>query len=694
MEETIKFKKSINNFITENILDFTNSRLWLYIIFTLGISYAYHNSIFLKQTYHFIYITIFLLVLNIIFQLIKYKIIRNSTKNKIIIIENISDALIITSLIIIVFTAGFFRMYLRKYLNETQQIDKLTDNIVISGTIDNLEFFSNKYRLTVKDISSKNISTQVNKFLFNININEYEQHNLKIGDHIKFNAFIKPISQPIFIGDFNYQRYLFYQNISGLGKITKIIDKEQINYKHNPIDYIFYSIKNIRYKISKYIKNNSKFNTKGVLLSIITGEQHLINKKIQNNYRKSGISHLLAISGFHMGIIASFTFMIIRFLLVLIYPLSSKYDSKNVAYPITITILTLYLFLSGSKISTQRAYIMTVLYIVTLMLGKPITSVSLLLKAGLIILLIKPETIVEPGFMLSFTAVLSLISVFSIPEIKNHIKNIKEKSYICYVIYVSFITSLTASIATGILTIYYFKEYSIISALSNIVAAPIFIFMVMPASFLFLIFGNLSINPLKDMFINFLNFSINTLNSVANFMGNISNTIHVSNIPDWILIIFLFGILIFSIFRHKYKFIGLIAIIISIILTTTLNNHDIVIINKNGDIFIKQKSAQNILIFNVLINSTNTVSAQHLKNNKLSKRFGINVSQIYKIQYDTNDKYYFGNSSIVFYTKQFNQINIPCFKILQKNTTKEHCMNKNNISEIHFKSKNYRIYNE
>lgn len=196
------------------------------------------------------------------------------------------------------------------------------------------------------------------------------------------------------------------------------------------------------------------------------------------------------------------------------------------------------------------------------------------------------------------------------------------------------------------------------------------------------------------MLINFLNFSINTLNSVANFMGNISNTIHVSNIPDWILIIFLFGILIFSIFRHKYKFIGLIAIIISIILTTTLNNHDIVIINKNGDIFIKQKSAQNILIFNVLINSTNTVSAQHLKNNKLSKRFGINVSQIYKIQYDTNDKYYFGNSSIVFYTKQFNQINIPCFKILQKNITKEHCMNKNNISEIHFKSKNYRIYNE
>jgi len=641
-----------------------------------------------------VYFLFGIFTINIIYQKIKkYLLNKKLNSNKTIFIENLSDVLIAISLIISVFILGYLRMSIRTNLNHTKTIDSNFVNVRIKGCINGIEFYKNKYRLSVYNISSKKLPTKIYKMLFDIKIKEFEKHKLNIGDSVEFYASIFPIQPPIFIKDFNYKKYLFYQNISGIGKIKKIINKSKDRHRLSIVQEIQQKIETARYRIVKHIQNVAPKNINGIIVALSTGDRNLISKKIQNNYRYSGISHLLAISGFHMAIIAGLLFTVIRFMFTLIYPISNRYDTKKLTYPIVIFILTVYLFLSGAKISTQRAYIMTVSYIIALMLGKSPISIRLLLFAGFIILLISPESVVDSGFVLSFISVMALITVFSNLTVKNFLIKLQNKSYLHHFIFVIFLSSVTANVATSIPVLYYFGEYSIISLLTNIITIPIFTFAIMPLILLFL-----TISQITDIFnfilINLLNISISTINNCAEFMANNFKSITVTNISDSAMGLFILGVVIFAIIK-KDKFVGLVIMfiaVLSIILQKNLQNSDIVIINKKGDVIIKESKTKHVLTFNIFTQKRQSHWKSYYKHNKISKRFGIPTKSIYEIDYNIIDQYNFGDSVITFTQKQLHKEKIPCFEIFRFKTrmTTEYCLTKA-VAEILFTKKDFTI---
>ena len=693
--EVNKIKKKFKNFLSENISDSQSNILWLFIIFAIGILYSYNNfTNNQSQINCYVYFLFGIFTINIIYQKIKkYLLNKKLNSNKTIFIENLSDVLIAISLIISVFILGYLRMSIRTNLNHTKTIDSNFVNVRIKGCINGIEFYKNKYRLSVYNISSKKLPTKIYKMLFDIKIKEFEKHKLNIGDSVEFYASIFPIQPPIFIKDFNYKKYLFYQNISGIGKIKKIINKSKDRHRLSIVQEIQQKIETARYRIVKHIQNVAPKNINGIIVALSTGDRNLISKKIQNNYRYSGISHLLAISGFHMAIIAGLLFTVIRFMFTLIYPISNRYDTKKLTYPIVIFILTVYLFLSGAKISTQRAYIMTVSYIIALMLGKSPISIRLLLFAGFIILLISPESVVDSGFVLSFISVMALITVFSNLTVKNFLIKLQNKSYLHHFIFVIFLSSVTANVATSIPVLYYFGEYSIISLLTNIITIPIFTFAIMPLILLFL-----TISQITDIFnfilINLLNISISTINNCAEFMANNFKSITVTNISDSAMGLFILGVVIFAIIK-KDKFVGLVIMfiaVLSIILQKNLQNSDIVIINKKGDVIIKESKTKHVLTFNIFTQKRQSHWKSYYKHNKISKRFGIPTKSIYEIDYNIIDQYNFGDSVITFTQKQLHKEKIPCFEIFRFKTrmTTEYCLTKA-VAEILFTKKDFTI---
>ena len=152
----------------------------------------------------------------------------------------------------------------------------------------------------------------------------------------------------------------------------------------------------------------------GLIEAMTIGLREGLDLDLKDAFRRSGAAHLLAISGLHVGFIAAFFFFFLQGLLrrfpPRVFPLRpfvltpSKLASLGV-----IPLVILFALLSGARISTVRATIMIVAYLLTRLLERPGSAIHSVLLAALIILLAEPGFIWDVGFQLSFVAVSAII---------------------------------------------------------------------------------------------------------------------------------------------------------------------------------------------------------------------------------------------------------------------------------------------
>src|SRR5260370_41652479 len=98
--------------------------------------------------------------------------------------------------------------------------------------------------------------------------------------------------------------------------------------------------------------------TGGVASAVITGKRGTMAEEVKQSFRDSGLSHLLAIAGLHLGLVGAFVFFAVRGGLALIPPIALRYPIKKLAAGVTLPVLACYLLLSGAAIPTQRAFVM------------------------------------------------------------------------------------------------------------------------------------------------------------------------------------------------------------------------------------------------------------------------------------------------------------------------------------------------
>ncbi|MHB1254580.1 MAG: ComEC/Rec2 family competence protein [Candidatus Humimicrobiaceae bacterium] len=291
-------------------------------------------------------------------------------------------------------------------------------------------------------------------------------------------------------------------NISSIFIATKIVDvKEQ-----GLVSY-FYSFKSKIHECLNYLffKSLSEKNAK-VACALILGNQANIPLEIIESFKKSGIYHLLAISGLHISIIALFIFQILK---KICSPLRS---GKIIISCIIVLFLIFYNFIVGEKASMLRASIMFGLVFFSRDLFKDYKQSNVLLISYIILLLARPDFLTNIGFILSFASVAALIYIAPLlKKYLEHLLNLKNvtDNY--------FIKSIIAAFSINIFILpifsYNFSGFSLISIFTNLASAPVFYillldlfvssiaavvwfaagsFLVMPANFLMNIIIKLS----------------------------------------------------------------------------------------------------------------------------------------------------------------------------------------------------------
>jgi competence protein ComEC len=221
--------------------------------------------------------------------------------------------------------------------------------------------------------------------------------------------------------------------------------------------------------------------------ALLLGYMNLIPRTLQEHINRSGVSHLLSISGLHLSMVAMMTFWLACRLARLLFPsVLEKTSDKHLALWPAILAAVLYAFIAGLATPTWRSLIMLILFFGACFRYHAPDSLSALAAAALTILIISPESLRQVSFQLSFAGVLGLLLIYPrFQRLRKYLRNERPgrdrlPSRIAEPFVDAFWVSLAANIMVLPLTVFHFHGFSLAGLAANCLLVPAVGFLVLP----------------------------------------------------------------------------------------------------------------------------------------------------------------------------------------------------------------------
>lgn len=278
---------------------------------------------------------------------------------------------------------------------------------------------------------------------------------LKPGNKIKLKGIYYRGREERNPGEFDYDAYLRSQGITGIFLVDTISNVQILSGES-----FFFSniIHQVRKAIDEQIRKYHSPQTASLLRGLLLADRREIDYETKTDFINAGVIHVLAVSGLHVGYIVLIFFLFLgRFNLLL-------------RSGITVAGLICFMLLTGVPASVFRATLMAVILIVAFLLNRSTNLINSIAIAALIILCVSPEEIYNPGFQLSFSAVLSIAIIYPVIEkfiLKTGIKSKLLKSFLLFTG-----VSLSAQVGTIPFTLLYFNKISTVALLTNLLVIP------------------------------------------------------------------------------------------------------------------------------------------------------------------------------------------------------------------------------
>lgn len=251
-------------------------------------------------------------------------------------------------------------------------------------------------------------------------------------------------------GDFDYK--LYYKN-KGISKIIKA--DSAVLLKENNAGVFRTMLYQSKKKVRSIIYEALPEKEAAILIGIITGDKADINEDTREAYMKTGLSHLLSVSGLHVG-----------FLMVLLtYVLKPFRLEKKLQGSVILLLITYYVLLIGAPLPSVRALIMLAVLMGGKAAGREYNLLASVSFAGMVMLVFKPLAVHDPGFMISFGAMYSIAIIYPVfyPMLRYIPSAIRSAA------------ALSVSVWFGLAPVlaYYFNYISVISIIFNLAAVPL-----------------------------------------------------------------------------------------------------------------------------------------------------------------------------------------------------------------------------
>lgn len=408
---------------------------------------------------------------------------------------------------------------------------------------------SDALRLTLDRVVLARVAPEHTPNKVRISLHGDQSHSIAAapGLRVMTTGHLSPPSGPVEPGGFDFQRYAWFAGLGAVG------------YTRNPVlgaapasaGHAGLAIFRLRMAASARIQSVLPGDVGGFATAITTGDRSAMSQAGLSNLRASNLAHLLAISGLHMGLLSAVVFGALRTALCLVPWVALHWPTRSIAAIGAMGAAGVYLALSGGNVATERAFIMVLVALGALVIGRRALTLRAVAIAAIIVLTLRPEALTGPGFQMSFAATTALVAVFG--WLRNAGRTLGP-GWLAPVT-ATFLSSAVAGVFTAPVGAAHFNTIAHYGLVANLLSVPLMGLMVMPAAVAALGLAPLGLDHLAFWV---MGMGLRWILGVAEFIAQIDGSQSRVKAPGpWVLPLLAMGFLWLLLWQGKLRYAGL-----------------------------------------------------------------------------------------------------------------------------------------
>lgn len=292
------------------------------------------------------------------------------------------------------------------------------------------------------------------------------------GAVVKLRARLMPPAPPAVPGAYDFERVAWFDRLGASGRgfaPVEIITPGQAK-------------SGLREQLTAHVQSQVEGSAGGIAAALVTGDRGAITEEDAEALRRSGLAHLLSVSGLHVTAVVGATMLLVLRLLALSSALALRWPLPVIAAGAAGAAAVGYTLLTGAEVPTVRSCIAALLVLAAMMLGREAITLRLVAFGALVVLLLWPEALIGPSFQMSFAAVTAIVALHESRRVRGWFER-REESWVRRLargIGSLLLTGLVVEIALTPIALFHFHKSGVYGALANIVAIPLTTFVIMP----------------------------------------------------------------------------------------------------------------------------------------------------------------------------------------------------------------------
>lgn len=366
---------------------------------------------------------------------------------------------------------------------------------VVTGKVTSLEQQANgRSRLTLKVLATEKPALHHVPERVRVSTRKVPA-GLVVGDVVTGPARLFPPSGPLRPGSYDFSFESFFDGIGANGfflgnpLVSETAPPETI------VDRFKANVEKARIALSARIRERIGGAEGEIAAALIAGVRAGIPDHVNEDLRRTGLAHVLSISGLHMALVAATVMGALRFGFSFFPGFTSRRPVKKYAASAALLAIAVYLFISGSAVAAERSFLMLAVMLGALLFDRAAITMRNLAIAAIAVLVVSPHEVVGPSFQMSFAATAALIGSYAWwaerqrrrpqpPRAINHSRSARAgRLLLRYAVGIA-ATSLIAGAATTLYGAWHFQRVSPLSLAANLTAMPIVSIAVMPPAVL------------------------------------------------------------------------------------------------------------------------------------------------------------------------------------------------------------------
>ncbi|MDG6094680.1 ComEC family competence protein [Acetobacter sp. AN02] len=418
-----------------------------------------------------------------------------------------------------------------------------------------------------------------------IRLQDTDRTPLAPGNGITLRALLQPPPFPAWPGARDEQLVAWVRGEGGTGRALDPVTPEQ----NNPQGASF--IEALRETVASRIAARLPRTDGAITATLLAGVSSAIPAADRMAFAASGLAHLLAVAGLHLGIVMGLVMSASRLLLALWERSALTWPCREIAAFTALAAGAGYVVLTGMHLPAVRSLAMAALVVLALMTGRRAASMRGLAVAAVILLLSGPASLLDVSFQMSFAAVMALIAGYEV--LRGPLMRLAGEGqwYRRFLVHVAglALTSFLAGMATLPVSVAHFGEIQPFFIVANLLAVPLTALWVLPAGLLSLILMPFHLEgPMLSVTGAGVHVIVGMAREVASWPAA---RIAAPAMPGTGLALFLFGLCWLCLWSRRWRLAGLLPMLAGAVSPWFVSLPDIMIASDGGVIGIRGDNA-------------------------------------------------------------------------------------------------------